>query len=191
MQGRPIGDDAGVESLRGSLLIASPALWDPNFRRTVVLIGHHDDEGAVGVVLNRASEVAVDEAAPAFSDLVGYESVVFVGGPVQPEAAVVVADFEDPDEAGVLAFGSIGFLSGDADPEDVGGVRRARLFAGYAGWGAGQLEEEVDEGSWIIEPALPDDVFAAEPDGLWRSVLRRKGPEFELLALMPVDPSLN
>ena len=152
MQGRPIGDDEWVESLRGSLLIASPALWDPNFRRTIVLIGHHDDEGAVGVVLNRASEVAVDEAAPAFSELVGDESVVFVGGPVQPQAAVVVADFEDPGEAGVLAFGSIGFLSGEADPEDV---------------------------------------FATEPDGLWRSVLRRKGPEFELLALMPVDPSLN
>lgn len=181
----------GMDSLRGSLLIASPGLWDPNFRRTVVLIGHHDDEGAVGVVLNRASDVSVDEAAPAFASLLGYESVVFVGGPVQPQAAIVVADFEEEDEAGVLAFGSIGFLSGEAEPDAVTGVRRARLFAGYAGWDAGQLEAEVEEGSWIIEPARPEDVFVDEPGGLWSAVLRRKGPEFELLALMPVDPSLN
>jgi putative transcriptional regulator len=133
----------------------------------------------------------VDEAAPAFASLLGYESVVFVGGPVQPQAAIVVADFEEEDEAGVLAFGSIGFLSGEAEPDAVTGVRRARLFAGYAGWDAGQLEAEVEEGSWIIEPARPEDVFVDEPGGLWSAVLRRKGPEFELLALMPVDPSLN
>ena len=184
-------DDGGVDSLGGSLLIASPALWDPNFRRTVVLIGHHDDEGAVGVVLNRVSEVSVLEAAPAFASLIGHEDAVFVGGPVQPQAAVVVAEFDDPAGAGVLAFGSIGFLPGDATPEAVTGVRRARLFAGYAGWGPGQLEDEVDDGSWIQEPARPEDVFVDEPEGLWSSVLRRKGPKYELLALMPVDPSLN
>jgi putative transcriptional regulator len=180
-----------VDNYRGSLLVASPALWDPNFRRTVVLIGHHDDEGAVGVVLNRASEVSVDEAAPAFAALLGGETVVFVGGPVQPQAAVVVADFEQAEEAGVLAFGSIGFLSGEADPELVTGLRRARLFAGYAGWGAGQLEAEVEEGSWFLDPARAEDVFAPDPGGLWSTVLRRMGPEYELLALMPVDPSLN
>jgi putative transcriptional regulator len=180
-----------VESLRGSLLIAAPTLWDPNFRRTVVLVGHHDDDGAVGVVLNRASEVAVDEAAPSFAGLVGDDSLVYVGGPVQPQAAVVVADFDQPEDAGVLAFGSIGFLDGEADPETVTGVRRARLFAGYAGWGEGQLEAEIEEGSWFLEPALPDDVFAADTAALWSAVLRRKGREFELLSLMPVDPSLN
>jgi putative transcriptional regulator len=180
-----------VERLGGSLLIASPALWDPNFRRTVVLIGHHDDEGAVGVVLNRMSDVSVLEAAPAFLPLIGGDDVVYVGGPVQPQAAVVVAEFDDPEGAGVLSFGSIGFLAGDADPETVTGVRRARLFAGYAGWGPGQLEVEMDEGSWIKEPALPEDVFAADAAGLWSAVLRRKGPQFEMLALMPLDPSLN
>jgi putative transcriptional regulator len=180
-----------VERLGGTLLIASPALWDPNFRRTVVLVGHHDDEGAVGVVLNRASEVSVLEAAPAFAPLVGGEDAVYVGGPVQPQAAVVIADFDDPTGAGVLAFGSIGFLAGDADPETVTGVRRARLFAGYSGWGPGQLEAEVEEGSWIAEPARPEDVFVDDPPGLWSAVLRRKGREYELLALMPVDPTLN
>jgi putative transcriptional regulator len=180
-----------VESLGGSLLIASPALWDPNFRRTVVLIGHHDDEGAVGVVLNRVSDVSVLEAAPAFLPLLGEHDAVYVGGPVQPQAAVVVADFVDPEAAGVLAFGSIGFLAGDADPEEVTGVRRARLFAGYAGWGPGQLEAEMDEGSWIQEQALPEDVFVEDAGGLWSAVLRRKGPQYEMLALMPLDPSLN
>jgi putative transcriptional regulator len=180
-----------MDGLSGYLLIASPALWDPNFRRTVVLIGHHDDEGAVGVVLNRVSEASILEAAPAFIPLVGAEDVVYVGGPVQPQAAVVVAEFDDPDGAGVLAFGSIGFLAGDADPETVTGVRRARLFAGYAGWGPGQLEAEVDEASWIQESALPEDVFAEDAAGLWSAVLRRKGPQYEMLALMPLDPSLN
>jgi putative transcriptional regulator len=180
-----------VEGLAGNLLIASPALWDPNFRRAVVLIGHHDDEGAVGVVLNRVSDVSVLEAAPAFVPLVDGEDVVYVGGPVQPQAAVVVADFDEPAGAGVLAFGSVGFLAGDADPETVTGVRRARLFAGYAGWGPGQLEAEIDDGSWIQEPARPDDVFAADAAGLWSAVLRRKGRQYEMLALMPVDPSLN
>ena len=116
---------------------------------------------------------------------------MYVGGPVQPQAAVVVADFDDPADAGVLAFGSIGFLAGDADPETVTGVRRARLFAGYAGWGPGQLEDEIDEGSWIQEPARPEDVFAEDAAGLWSAVLRRKGPQYEMLALMPLDPSLN
>src|SRR5436853_978474 len=104
MQGSRIGDDDRVENLRGHLLIASPSLWDPNFRRTVVLIGHHDDEGALGVVLNRASEVSVREAAPPFVSLVGEEGVVFVGGPVQPQAAVIVADFDDPTHADIYAF---------------------------------------------------------------------------------------
>jgi len=180
-----------VDSLSGHLLIASPSLWDPNFRRSVVLVGHHDDDGAVGVVLNRVSAVSALEAAPAFGRLVGQDDVVFVGGPVQPQAAVLLADFEDPAGAGVLAFGSIGFLAGDADPETVRGVRRARLFAGYAGWGTGQLEGEIEEGSWIQEPATPQDVFSDDPAGLWSSVLRRKGPEYELLSLMPIDPSLN
>jgi putative transcriptional regulator len=180
-----------VDSLGGSLLIAGPDLWDPNFRRTVVLIGHHDEDGAVGIVLNRRSEVEVAEAAPPLSDLVGSGDLLFVGGPVQPQAAVVVADFEHPERAQVVAFGSIGFLPDETDEEQIGPLRRARVYAGYAGWGAGQLERELEEGSWIVEPATEEDVFTDEPEDLWSAVLRRKGPKYRLVATMPLDPSSN
>jgi putative transcriptional regulator len=180
-----------VESLAGSVLIAGPSLWDPNFRRTVVLIGHHDDEGAVGVVLNRPSEVSVADAAPPLAGLVPPEEPVYFGGPVQPQAAVVVADFERPEHAQVLAFDSIGFLPDEADPREIGELRRARVFAGHAGWGPGQLEAELEEGSWLVETATPEDVFTPEPGGLWSAVVRRKGPRYELMARMPFDPSMN
>jgi putative transcriptional regulator len=180
-----------VESLQGHLVIAGSSLLDPNFHHTVVLIGHHDEEGAVGVVLNRRSEVDVADAAPPLARLVEPGERLFVGGPVQSEAAVVLADLEHPERAQVIAFGSIGFLPEETDPEELGEIRRARVFAGYAGWGPGQLEGEVDEGSWIVEPALPTDVFTDDPQALWGAVLRRKGPRFALLASMPLDPSMN
>jgi putative transcriptional regulator len=180
-----------VESLGGSLLVAGPSLWDPNFRRAVVLVGHHDDAGAVGVVLNRATEVDVVDAAPPLATLVGLGERVFVGGPVQPQSAVVVADFEHPELAEVIAFGSIGFLPDGVDAERIGPLRRARVFAGYAGWGAGQLEREIEDGSWIVESARAEDVFTEEPDDLWSDVVRRKGPKYRLMATMPLDPSLN
>jgi putative transcriptional regulator len=180
-----------VEPLAGKLLIAGPALWDPNFRRTVVLVGHHGDQGAVGVVLNRATEVSVEEAAPPLRPLVEPEAPLFIGGPVQPSAAVVLADFEHPEVARVIAFGSIGFLPDEVEAGEGEGVRRARVFAGHAGWGPGQLEAELDEGSWIVEPATEDDVFTDEPDRLWERVLRRKGHKFDLLRTMPVDPASN
>jgi len=180
-----------TETLQGKLLIAGPGLWDPNFRRTIVLVGHHDDEGAIGVVLNRAAEVSVEEAVPPLADLVTAGEPLFLGGPVRPEAAVVLADFQPPSSAGVIAFGSIGFLAGEVDHEDVGPIRRARVFAGYAGWGPGQLEDEIEESSWIVEQAVLEDVFAPDPESLWASVLRRKGPEFRLMVSMPVDPMTN
>jgi putative transcriptional regulator len=180
-----------TQNLRGHLLIATANLFDPNFRRTVVLVGEHNDEGALGVVLNRSSEVTVREAASALSPLVEDDAPIFLGGPVQPQAAVVLAEFEDPGDAGLVTFGSIGFLIGDVPAGAAAGIRRARVFAGYAGWGEGQLEREVEEGSWIIEDATPEDVFTADPDGLWTGVLRRKGPAYRLLSTMPFDPSLN
>jgi putative transcriptional regulator len=180
-----------VESLRGQLLIAGSSLWDPNFRRTVVLVGHHDDEGAVGVILNRVTEVSVEEAVPVLADLVQPGDLLFVGGPVRPEAAVVLADFEHPERAEILAVGSIGFLPEEVDADEIGGIRRARVFSGYAGWGAGQLEAEMDEGSWLVEPARAEDLFSEDPESLWDAVLRRKGPEYDLMRLMPIDPSAN
>lgn len=180
-----------VDPLTGLLLIAGPSLWDPNFRRAVVLIGHHDDEGAVGVVLNRESSLAVIEAAPSLASLVAESERVFVGGPVQPEAAVVLAEFEQPEQAGVLAFDSIGFLPQEVEIDALGPLRRARVFAGYAGWGPGQLEGELGEESWLLVPATPDDVFTQTPEDLWSAVVRRKGPRYELMATMPLDPSMN
>jgi putative transcriptional regulator len=180
-----------MESLGGHLLIAGSGLWDPNFRRAVVLVGHHDDEGALGVVLNSVLDVTVGEAAPVLSRIAGAEEPVFRGGPVQGSSVVVLADFEEPSKAGVIAFGSIGFLPDESDDEVISSVRRARVFAGYAGWGAGQLEEELAEDSWVVEPARAEDVFHPQPARLWNDVLLRKGRNYDLLRLMPHDPSLN
>jgi putative transcriptional regulator len=180
-----------MQSLKGQLLVAGPSLLDPNFRRTVVLVGEHTDEGALGVVLNRASEATVEDAVPELTTLIDDAELVHLGGPVQPSAIVVVADFADPEQAGALILGSVGFLPAEVDPDTLGELRRARVFAGYAGWGPGQLDEELDEGSWIVAPALADDVFTGDPEELWSDVLRRKGGPFEVLALMPPDPSAN
>jgi len=180
-----------VSSLQGQLLVAGPGLVDPNFWRTVVLVGEHSDEGALGVVLNRASETTVEEAVPELVLLAEEMGAVHLGGPVQPSAIVVLADFVEPEEAQSLVLDSIGFLPSEVDPAVLGELRRARVFAGYAGWGPGQLEGELDEGSWIVEPALAEDVFTKDPEGLWSSVLRRKGGPFSLLASMPPDPNRN
>ena len=180
-----------VQSLKGHLLIAGPALVDPNFRRTVVLVGEHSEEGALGVVLNRVSETTVDDAVPELATLVDRADAVHVGGPVQPSAIVVLAEFAETDRAEGLVLGSVGFLPSEVDPLELGELRRARVFAGYAGWGPGQLDDELAEGSWIVEPALPEDVFTVEPDTLWSAVLQRKGGPFGVLALMPPDPTLN
>ena len=180
-----------MQSLKGHLLIAGPSLVDPNFRRTVILVGEHSEEGALGVILNRTAEVAIVDAVPELAALVEGLDQVHVGGPVQPSAIVVLADFVEPDLAGSIVLGSVGFLPAEVDPEELGELRRARVFVGYAGWGPGQLESELEEDSWIVEPALADDVFTAEPDDLWSAVLRRKGGPFGVLAQMPLDPSLN
>jgi putative transcriptional regulator len=180
-----------VESLKGQLLIAGPTLVDPNFRRTVVLVGEHNEEGALGLVLNRPSDATIDEAVPELTVLVDSFAQVHVGGPVQPSAIVVLADFADPERAGALVLDSVGFLPAETDPDELGELRQTRVFAGYAGWGPGQLDVELEEGSWIVEPALPEDVFTDDPEELWADVLRRKGGPFGVLALMPYDPSLN
>jgi putative transcriptional regulator len=180
-----------VESLRGHLLVASPALLDPNFRRTVVLVTEHTADGAAGLVLNRPSLVEVAAAVPQLEELVDADEQVWVGGPVQPEAVLVLGEFLDPDDAAVPLFESLGFPSLDEPEEIVPATTRRRVFAGYAGWGAGQLEEEIANEDWILEPAFADDAFTDEPDELWRDVLRRKGGIYELVARMPDDPSLN
>jgi putative transcriptional regulator len=181
-----------VDSLKGQLLLASPALFDPNFRRTVVLITEHTEEGAAGLVLNRRSDTAVAEAVPDLTPLVPDEEVVYVGGPVQQEAVLCLAEFEDPDDAAILVVDHVGFVPGDGDFGLIaGGTRRARVFAGYAGWGPGQLEAELEASSWIVEDADRADLFAAPETDLWSSIMRAKGGVYRVVALMPEDPSLN
>jgi putative transcriptional regulator len=179
-----------MDSLAGKLLISSPSLVDPNFRRTVVLMTHHDEEGAVGLVLSRPSEVRIDDAVPELGELPYADEVVYIGGPVQPEAVVVLVELDELLDDSEPIVGSVIYLPPNSEPDDLG-VGRARVFAGYSGWGPGQLEDELDESAWIIVRALPNDVFASDPDELWRAVLQRKGGKFALLATMPFDPRLN
>ncbi|MDE0898464.1 MAG: YqgE/AlgH family protein [Longimicrobiales bacterium] len=180
-----------MENLRGSLLISSGGLHDPNFRHTVVLVGEHNSEGSLGVVLNRTLGISVQNALPTLSDLVPPGESLFEGGPVQPGSPVLLAEFKTPESADILVFGSVGFLVGQVQSDIEPSIVRARVFAGYSGWGPGQLEAEMAAESWIIESALEDDVFTTAPDLLWSSVLKRKGPAYRQLSLTPYDPSMN
>ena len=182
-----------MDSLRGKLLIASPALIDPNFHRTVILIAEHTGEGAMGLVLNRPAETLVADVVPDLSDLADDGAPVYFGGPVAADSVIVLAEFDDPALAGVLLDDDLGFVGSEsAELGDVAdGVRRARVFAGHSGWGPGQLEGELEDESWIIEPPLREEIFSEDADGLWSAVLRRKGREYALLSTMPPDPSVN
>jgi putative transcriptional regulator len=178
--------------LEGQLLIASPSMSDPNFARTVVAIANHDEDGALGIVLNRPSDTEVVEAVPELDGVMDADEVVYVGGPVQPASIVVLAEFEDPAEAAYLVVDAVGLVSDRTGLERLGvATARRRVYAGYTGWGPGQLEAELEREDWITEPALAEDVFAPDPTELWGSVLQRKGGQFRLLARMPVDPSVN
>lgn len=181
----------GEESLRGKLLIASPALVDPNFARSVVLITEHGEEGAMGVVLNRPSETEVGEVAPQLAAIVDDEPV-FIGGPVQPQALVVLAEFNQLDAAAWIVVADVGFVAAETEEHELElAIRRGRVYAGYSGWGAGQLEGELEQDAWIVEPPLASELFPEDPVALWQDVLGRKGGQFALIARMPDDPSLN
>ena len=180
-----------MDSTRGQLLIAGPGLLDSNFFRTVVLVIAHSEEGALGLVLNRPSEATVGEAVTELDDLLEAEDSLYVGGPVQPSALIVLAEFEDTEEAALIAFEDIGVLASGAADDGPPSVRRRRAFVGHAGWGPGQLDDELERGDWILEPAIRDDAFTTAPANLWEAVLIRKGGSYALLARMPPDPSVN
>jgi putative transcriptional regulator len=188
-QGRP------TESLVGHVLVATPSLRDPNFERTVVLLVAHEENGALGVVLNRATEVAVAEVLGNWAGIASEPSVVFEGGPVQPEAAICLARVP----AGVRdargfsrVDGTIATVDLSADPDTMrNDVIEVRVFAGYAGWAAGQLEGEIAAGAWLTFKALPSDAFTERPDDLWAMVLRRQGGMYAAVAIYPSDPTLN
>ncbi len=180
------------ESLSGQLLLAAPTLMDPNFSRAVVLIGAHSEDGAMGVILNRPSQVTVGEAVPQLEPAVDEQETVYLGGPVQPDSIVLLGEFMDPSPAGLLVLGRIGFPAPEAGIEELAAATaRRRVFAGYAGWAEGQLDSELEQGDWISQTALPDDVFTEDPDELWSTVMARKGGTYALLARMPLDPSVN
>ncbi|MHB8657867.1 MAG: YqgE/AlgH family protein [Solirubrobacteraceae bacterium] len=181
-----------MDSIRGKLLIAGPTLLDPNFWRAVVLVIEHNDEGALGLVLNRPSETSVAEAVPQLDGLVDPEEDLYVGGPVQPSSVIVLARFADPGDAALIAFDDIGVIGTGAAFERLGtGLRSARAFIGHSGWGPGQLDDELGRGDWFVEPALGEDAFGEQPDALWSEVLTRKGGRYALIARMPPDPSVN
>jgi putative transcriptional regulator len=180
-----------VESLKGKLLISGGGLYDPNFRHTVVLIGEHDAGGAAGVVLNRPLGTTVADAVPTLSALVGSGELLFDGGPVEPQQAVLLAEVAPPGALDVRVFDSVGFLTGEVPAAMRPLVRRARVFLGHAGWGPGQLEAEMEADSWIIGEPVADDAFTTSPEGLWRRVLERKGPPYADIARIPFDPSMN
>lgn len=183
----------------GMLLVASPALVDPNFADTVVLLLDVTREGALGVVLNRPSGLAVSEVLEPWGDVVAEPEVLFRGGPVETDGALAVVHRvdDDPDPVGLRDVES-SFISGlallDLDtPVEIvlPQVSDLRIFAGYAGWGAGQLEAEIEEGSWYVVPGQVDDVFRADSATLWRDVLRRQPGDLAWHATRPLDPSMN
>ncbi len=179
----------------GRLLVASPRLADPNFARTVVLIlARQDDEGALGVVLNRPSTTAVEELLASWGPLAAAPPLVFVGGPVGHQGAIGLArgGSNQPDEGWVPIVGHLGTVDLARDPTDLPTPLHAvRVFSGHAGWGQGQLEAEIDEGAWVVLDAAPDDVLCVDPARLWRTVLRRQGGKLAWLANVPLDPRTN
>ena len=168
--------------LKGKLLVATPGLLDPNFFRTVVLVLEHGDEGAVGVVLNRPSDFDVVTTLPDWEPRAAAPPVVFVGGPVAEGTAICLGRVGGQD--------GITVVDASRDPDDLA-ADEVRFFSGYAGWSAGQLEDEIDEGAWLVVDADPDDALDDEPELLWSRVLERQGGRLALLARYPDDPTAN
>jgi putative transcriptional regulator len=179
------------ESLRDRLVVAAPSLLDPNFREAVVLLLEHTEDGAFGLILNRATEMPVREPLGDWEGLAAAPAVVFVGGPVEPDGVLGLARLAPHlDPAGWdTQLGGHPLVDFHADPSDVEGeVAAVRAFAGHSGWGGGQLEEEIAAGSWFVLDREDGDVFTPEPDTLWRRVLERQGG---LYSTVTPDPSAN
>lgn len=179
----------------GQLLVAAPALVDPNFDHSVVLLLDYDDNGALGVVLNRPSPVPVGDVLPDWSAVVGAPDVLFHGGPVSTDSALAVATLPQVEGEPVgwrRLFGGTGILDLDAPTELVApAVSGLRIFAGYAGWGREQIDAEVEDGSWHVVESVPSDLFTGDPERLWVRVLRRQPGELAWVSTRPADPTMN
>ncbi len=201
----PYGGEPAPPSLPGRLLVATPFVDDPNFARRVVLVLDHGDQGALGVVLDRPGGVAVEQVLSRWHDLATPPAEVFTGGPVARSALIGLVRLRSRQDAAEGAPGRppgwhllvdadrpVGTVDLGSDPSDDDGVIvGARVFSGYAGWDSGQLEEEIDEGSWYVVPGEARDPISADPEGLWRRVLRRQGGALAVMAGFPEDPSSN
>jgi putative transcriptional regulator len=182
------------DALRGRILASTPGLRDPHFDRTVVLLLDHDDNGAVGVVLNRPGATPVAEVLPSWQPIACDPPFVFGGGPVDGNAAICLGSTRPGvTSAAVQAVSpTVGVVDLDSDPALLAAdVAHVRVFAGYAGWGAGQLEAEIEAGGWFVLDSLPGDAFTASPGSLWRVVLRRQGGRLALFSTYPEDPVHN
>ncbi len=181
-----------MDLVPGVLLVAEPALLDPNFRRTAILLCDHNDGGSFGLVVNRPTELHLSEV---LVEPVGIDSRLYLGGPVQPDTLHVLHGYAAAVPDAIPLFADVGW--GGRFDDVAEGLRegsfeeeRVRFFAGYAGWGGGQLEAEIEEGSWIVLEAVPELVFAA-PGALWRGIMRGLGGEYALLSNYPDDPRSN
>lgn len=182
-----------VDPEPGMLLVAAPGMYSPEFTRTVVLIIEQSAERTLGVVLNRRSETAVANVMPAWADLAAKPQAVHIGGPVRPEAAValgVTAPGVDIDANPYFQrmANRLALLNLNADPKDIAGdVDGIRVFAGYAEWLPGQLDDEILRGDWFVAPALPSDVIASAGTDLWGDVMRRQAMPLPLFATFPAN----
>lgn len=176
---------------QGRLLVATPLLMGATFTRCVVQLLACDADGAFGVILTRPTGTPLREVLPGWADLTSEPTVVFDGGPVQEDTAVCLARLRSSGPGTALVPGAPGLATVDLDQDPAPEIERVRVFAGYSGWSAGQLEAEVDEGSWWVVDALPQDPFTDRPDLLWRQVLRRQGAPLAFAATWPEDPALN
>ncbi|MBR7742932.1 YqgE/AlgH family protein [Phycicoccus sp. BSK3Z-2] len=179
----------------GRLLVATPQIEEGVFRRSVVLVLHHGDDGAQGVVLNRPIEAGIDSVLPGWESVASSPATMFQGGPVQLDSALglVAVPGDSPAPTGVRRlFGAVALVDLDSTPADVATeVSGLRIFAGYAGWSEGQLDTEIATGSWYVVDAEPGDAFSGDPGGLWHRVLRRQAPPLRWVAWFPADPELN
>ncbi|WP_454164210.1 YqgE/AlgH family protein [Gordonia iterans] len=181
----------------GSLLIASTSLTGPTFARAVIYVIEHDQNGTLGVVLNRMSQAAVFNILPQWADLAASPRAVFIGGPVSTESAVCLGVAKTGVDVSTepklhQVTGRVCMVDLDADPEELEPVLSGvRIFAGYAGWDAGQLDDELGDGSWLIASGLPSDLLAPATVDVWHEVLRRQQWPLPLLATYPADPLTN
>ncbi len=174
------------EPAKGRFLVAREDLRDPNFFRTVVLMLDYDEKGAMGVIVNRPTSVPLSDLLPQLEALEGRSDKVCLGGPVEPEGLILVVRSKDEPEGFVHVAGELytgASVEGLAALLEAGaGPNRIRAYAGYSGWGPGQLDRELEQGSWIITAAAPGQVFDPSPRRLWRSLIDSAKVRFARLA---------